>query len=1533
MTDIAALNQIGSVLANSRMSRKDLALQTLMSAGYTGDLSKIPDVTGTGTSKGPSVIHRVLDILSRANYASANIAENLTGHGQHKNVFSEAWAGLSGKEKTTYSDVFKKTGFIQNAPLLRGIAGFAADVALDPTTYIPGAAVLKGIKGLTVAGKFAPKLAEGLKGADEAIHAIGNSGAKVTEHPAIAPGRPFAATEGISTAPLRPGTEATGQTTLFGKKGFQVPKGKVVKAAEEITPPVGPLGTVNDLVMFNKRTLAPTRLATAAPLAKLGKAPITQAVLKIPTAPIKAAAPIAESVTTKAPIKAPAILKQVDETLQTDLNRVIAKDQPVMGVIPIERTPQQMGLLRQINDVKKANSWGNPTVVNTASNRMVKNKVISMEQAHAINKATKPSQVSDILFKGTEQSHGILPEIQDLAQKHGVDLSTAKTEKEVRQRLALAIQNRMKPTVVSPATDSHAVKQMNAAAEVAHLDSTLNTVQHAAVSSEQVVKEGEAATKHALDEAAPMRRSAKEQVNTVLKSSADEAASKASNAAEREARKIQSQEILDSGGQGIVAKRLAAIKKPPRPGYKPLYHAPNQAQAYNDSVRLAFKATGKAFNATKPESNFWAPHVVKRVIDTQRAVEDGLEAAGFPAISSSGKPLKFSDVMQRVVDHVNQTYPEMNAGERASLAQKIWSKDPVTGHDITPSQIVDAIADGKSLKEGILNDMLQRGEFKNLGLDSARKILVTGQHTAEATAETVAEIGIKESDPVTKIAAEHAPSVAEKAATETAGPAAGAISHVQTEKILKTAMAAKTASDEIAQEAAVRSTKEGFRKGPNLIKDNFKNLDDVHKMDKIEQGLTNTEILDQTLKDPLSTAIPKSMMGRVASWLIPSYGAKFAHSIIIDNRSFLQNQGERIINAKLNTMAKDFNLAELRDGLAVAQGKAVASTDKVQQAANEFNQFLENLMGSTRIQKDIKVGAKGISIQKSGVLPSELNSWMKNAGIPQHKFSTDMIDPLTKKPIKIENAFHAWQYHDIGEMNPLEYLARMTKAVHGAMVEKTTMQDLIARFGSKVKSGDFNTLVNHPRLAGVYFPKEIASEVPFLLKTLDEMKNLGKTHPLVKGIDQVSARLKAQALASPTYHIHNFIGDMMMEWFAGGRFWNPKTHKQVQQLMMHARNNYSDAASLFDPEHAAQLLKSGGGDAQKFLQLKNGTWLSKDQVWHLANRRGVLPTVATMTDVQIGLNPLENVLDAARGVTGQRSLMSPTGGRVARKVRQVSQTREHYVRLHHFMEKMKTETGSLDEVAQKAGDSVRKWHPTGLDLTKQEREYGRRIFWFYAWTRKAVPLTVEAILFNPGKVSVYPKAMQNLQDAMGVDTPSRSDPFPVDKMVPDWLRDLPFGPITKGGVALDPGGQMSPAVSLITQLGNPIQQGFEQRSVTEGLRGFAGGLSPVAKVPMELFTGRQAQMKADIGSNYIDKTIPALGIASRLTNKNISTEKYINMLTGKQPNPLAPQTTGPFNTQKVINYMLAAGMINEYQPNYQSQAMSDEAKRVRKMGF
>ncbi len=120
--------------------------------------NKVEALKGNVKKGGPSNLSRIFDVLSRGSYAGSEATLRLT-KGQGPSGFASGlWAGLSGKKKTSYSDVLKEAGVKNKFALTAG--GLAGDILLDPTTYI-GVGVEKaaGKLSLEAAGATALKAA------------------------------------------------------------------------------------------------------------------------------------------------------------------------------------------------------------------------------------------------------------------------------------------------------------------------------------------------------------------------------------------------------------------------------------------------------------------------------------------------------------------------------------------------------------------------------------------------------------------------------------------------------------------------------------------------------------------------------------------------------------------------------------------------------------------------------------------------------------------------------------------------------------------------------------------------------------------------------------------------------------------------------------------------------------------------------------------------------------------------------------------------------------------------------------------------------------------------------------------------------------------------------------------------------------------------------------------------------------------------------------------------------------------------------
>ena len=304
---------------------------------------------------------------------------------------------------------------------------------------------------------------------------------------------------------------------------------------------------------------------------------------------------------------------------------------------------------------------------------------------------------------------------------------------------------------------------------------------------------------------------------------------------------------------------------------------------------------------------------------------------------------------------------------------------------------------------------------------------------------------------------------------------------------------------------------------------------------------------------------------------------------------------------------------------------------------------------------------------------------------------------------------------------------------------------------------------------------------------------------------------------------------------------------------------------------------------------------------------------------------------AADEVNAFSRLRQPFKGKLHDTAASFSESRDHYVRLAHFIDRLNKSNGkSLDDIAEGAAQRVRKWHPDGSDLTNFESQVSRRLFLFYSWIRKAIPLVVESTVMKPGKVMVYPKALQAIAQANGIDVNSVSDPFPKDQLFPSWIRDSTEGPIWESNGNLF---SISPGVPL-----NDVVNDYGT-SPKSTLRGILGSTTPIAKIPVEIATAGQGAVAQDIRtgapkrdlSDYVDQQIPGVNVVANLSNRSPSSlfTQNTGESTGMTPDQIAAanekNTPGP-DTLALLNWLTGLGVMNTTKPNYRRQAQIEAGR-------
>jgi hypothetical protein len=646
-----------------------------------------------------------------------------------------------------------------------------------------------------------------------------------------------------------------------------------------------------------------------------------------------------------------------------------------------------------------------------------------------------------------------------------------------------------------------------------------------------------------------------------------------------------------------------------------------------------------------------------------------------------------------------------------------------------------------------------------------------------------------------------------------------------------------------------------------------------------------------------NAAATQGLYASLMSKFKPDFRQEDLRNIYVENRSLFQTQTARWAEA-LNQTWKKYPKQTRVTAFESLQRGLPAGDEVTQAAAKEFQDTMESMFGASGFKDAVET-----DVLREAITLDDINKSLR-LGKSKFQFSSEVTDELgntTKVPW-----LDSWKYHNLNGQDPIEFIKQTRNAVDHAMLEKTMFDQLSTVWGKP----NGRTQFAYPRLDGVEFPADIKPQVAHFLKALEDVQQ-----PSSKLAVQYDTGLRiwktGVTIYSPSHHIRNMMGDITLAWLAGVN--NPKVYAKAASVLRSNRHLYSDMAKVDDLVGAGSVTRSMARQAKVPIVRAAGRQLDAQQIYTIMYKRGLLPHSKTIEDIPGGVPDLK--------------LPQPLGGRGKKVARHVSESREHFVRTAHFIDAIgKSKAKSLEGAIEEATRITRKWHPDGLDLTDFEHRYMRRVFPFYSWTRKAIPLIAEGMARRPAKIIAPNKALYNLQVSMGIDPESLSEPFPVDKEFPDWIRDMAYGPVLGGGSHIL-GANLNPVTSVTEQLGNDPR------------RGLAGMLTPALRIPGELISQNDWQTGQPMSSmdktEYIDKQVPLLSIANRLTGGNLGAGSVEALATGDKSAMLNHKVTdntagNTAGRDAFLNYLLAAGIINTQTPANLKSAEFDRRDRIAK---
>lgn len=554
-------------------------------------------------------------------------------------------------------------------------------------------------------------------------------------------------------------------------------------------------------------------------------------------------------------------------------------------------------------------------------------------------------------------------------------------------------------------------------------------------------------------------------------------------------------------------------------------------------------------------------------------------------------------------------------------------------------------------------------------------------------------------------------------------------------------------------------------------------------------------------------------------------------------------------------------------------------------------------------------------------------------GIPESlRFDFDAVKELPRD--QQFAALHK-QWIDMQVDDPIDYMARLDATIGNLAVDTSVSQQSWAKLrelnmvSDKPKPGFVKLTDMDKSIIARYFPGEasrlyVDKNSVIWIQKLDELMqastNLGGGFgKFVNGVyDPLFGMWKSgMTIWRPGHHVRNLVGDVSLSYLMDG-VKNPKYYYQAIDFLKDRKKYDSiDMLRMVQGLPPAKQAEAAGVIGARIGGKRIP--VDRDEFYDAMYRRGIIKDFVQQEDL------IEST-QTNRFIEKMQDTLSITGGRMREKVGSLSEGRDDFVRVAHalhIMDHPPKGIKTLDELFDYAAKRVNQVHPDGSDLTGFERKYMRRIFAFYSWTRKAIPLIVESMVMHPGRVLMYPKFMYSMAEAQGVDLDSMSNPFPEDQLFPSWITERTTGPLWQSDDGSYYG--VSPGVT---------DQDIISEFITPNLKDHLLDMTtPFIKLPIELQTGSTfgsgIQTPGSDPVQYIGSQIPGVSHLQTLSGYD-PLGSVGTLVQGQGLDPLLSTQKGnrePWGWDRLVNFLTGAGISNMSTPSIINSAEIEKRDR------
>lgn len=666
--------------------------------------------------------------------------------------------------------------------------------------------------------------------------------------------------------------------------------------------------------------------------------------------------------------------------------------------------------------------------------------------------------------------------------------------------------------------------------------------------------------------------------------------------------------------------------------------------------------------------------------------------------------------------------------------------------------------------------------------------------------------------------------------------------------------------------------------------------------------------IQRGLLDPLKSGFSRQYRNDVATWSLMDYGLATLGRLSSDYRKELKGITQRFSGLVDGTSTPIITQAFQDAQHGVNRGGIVGEAT---QAIRASLGRLVDLDGENPL---LNTGAFRMN---TGL--DHLNKRLRDMGLPEIDIDASKRAAKANETSVLEEASKQWKDWTITD--PIDFMAKL----QATMVRLATDHAVGMAWGRKAAEEGWSSRTWKPGFAklnsvagsavadsldrSLWYDKEMLGHLRQVDEIMHSSTKIGGQFGnfINKYLDPIqNAWKKMVTIWHVGHHTRNLTGDQSSTFLAEGVEGLQTSVKNALKVM-HVHGNYSDLDVQAGLEHLGVTGLPRGTDV-----LLDGRFgkMTTDDLYAWAQEHGLLrnaQTIETLGDETTG---------AFANIANKLSLK---GTKAESVVMGLSEAREHYSRIQHFLqiiqrEQKKSGTASpkeLNAMLEKAAYRVKRFHPDRSMLTSFEKKYMARLFPFYTWFRGMLPVIVESLAMHPGRVNAFNKASYNLAVANGIDPNSLSDPFPDDQLFPSFLTDqIGGGPVAKVAgnyFGVQPGLASQDVLNQFVG-GNPISNAL-------------GMLSPLVKDPIELASGTNLATQSPINdySDYIDSQIPGVNYAANFSGVSPS-GSLVSSLQGKGLDPQYQVFKGNKSPTDLgisaSNWLTGGGLQNMSRQNY-----------------